>query len=239
MKKTLILLSIFLISLSGIGQSEYLFNDMRNIRGQGSDLTDANRKRTLTHEEIKNILGSQYENEQFLPSTITQNGKLILNDIKLRYNALSDLIEVKDEQSVLNEAKMTLWTDPDAVVKILNDSYRYISPGNSVGNGGYFKILSDGENGKFYKKTTIKHLRGEKATNPYEKDKLDRFEREDVYYIVQNGEFTELSDRKSKILSTLGDKKSEIKKYLKDNKLDFKNEKDLTTLVNYYFSLKN
>lgn len=228
-----------MISLSSFGQNEYLYTDMRNIRGQGSDLMNENRSRTLTEAEIANILGSQYENEQFMPSTIVQNGKLILSNIKLRYNALSDQIEVKDDEAFGNTAKMNLWNDPDAIVKILNDSYTYISPAKSVGNGGYFKILIDDENAKFYKKTTVKHVRGAKAATPYEKDKPDRFDREDKFYMVQEGEFIEIPDRTSKILSVMDDEKSQMKKYLKANRLDTKNEKDLTKLVNHYFSLKN
>lgn len=238
MKKTLIIINLFLISLTSFGQNENMFVDMRNVRGYGSDLMNENRNQPLSDKEIESILGSQYENKQFLPSTVIQNGKVILNNLSLRYNALSDQMEVKDENAVIDKAKMALWKDPNSIVKVLNDSYVYITPEKSVGNGGYFKILADEENGKLYKKTTVKYIPGEKAATPYEKDKPASFIRDVKFYIVQNGKYTELPERKSKVLDAMSDKKSEVKKYIKENRLNTKNEEDLGKIASYYFSLQ-
>ncbi len=191
-----------------------------------------------TFGEYKNLKGSPYDNEKFLPGKIYTEKEIIFNNLHLRYNAFSDEIEIKNSEINNKTNYGAIKRDSNVYIKILNKVYVFVPFDNSNTLGHYFEILSPQKSFDLYKKTTVKFYQPVEAVTSYDKSKPAEFKQTNIYYLVdKKGSFFELPSKKSKLFKVLSKENNKVKDYVKNNNLKLENEKDLIRLVSYYNSL--
>jgi hypothetical protein len=179
--------------------------------------------------------GSPYGNPIFLLGNIYENNKLVMSNYALRYNAMTDEIEVKETLYIEDSESKALSKSPDLYVKIMGDMMVFVPANEVIENPGYFQVKHIGTKYNLYKKIAKKYYPAKKARNSFENDVPAKFDDKSVYYLVtQDGKFEEFGSSKSKKLKLFGNKQAEIKKYVSNGKLDFNDENDLIKIVNYY-----
>lgn len=180
-------------------------------------------------------IGTPYGNPIFLLGNIYEDNKLVASNYALRYNAMTDEIEVKETLYEEDSESKSLSKSPELYAKIMNDLFIFVNANEVIGNSGYFQVLHIGSTYNLYKKIKKKYYPAKIAQNSFEKDKLATFADKSVYYLVtQDGKFQEFGSSKNKKLKLFGSKQSEIKKYASNGRLDFEDENDLIKIVNYY-----
>lgn len=242
-KQTAIML-IFLMSGTAIFAQKYKGYSEALVEYYTRDL-EKNAKQTanvirLSSDDLKMIKGSPYINERFILGNLSMGDSLIATEIPMRYNLLSDQIELKDLKSLDNEPSAALLKNPDISIQIYNNIYRYhrdFLADNGV-LGSYFEIVWEGNGYSLYKKIDVTYHAPYKATTSFDNDRPAEFTQQEIFYLVNNAdEFTELPTRKSALYKVLGDKKKEVKEYIKKNNLEIDEGRDLARLVAYYNSL--
>lgn len=189
----------------------------------------------FTEAEFELIKDEAYANPNFLEGSIFQGEDLMKSGVPMRYNAYADEMEIK--KSATDENYGALIKDPEIFVKILNDIYVFVPYQGSNEKGGYFNVLNDGKTYDLYKKVTSVFKEPTKARNNYETDTKPSFTKNVTYYLVQDGTFLEMPNRKSRILKMMSKKKSEMKAFIKQNNIDLDKEADLIKTVNHFDSL--
>lgn len=153
MKKNILLLSLFLsISFNGISQdtatrTRTLLDMISHHYVTLKNLKDVN---------LKNVQGSPYESNDFQIGTIFH--KISGQKIKafLRYNAYSDEIEVKKENT--GEDVSNLIKNPNIIV-ILNDKEYHLKQFTTIANNnseGF--LIKEPETPVFYKLSNLKDM---------------------------------------------------------------------------------
>lgn len=186
----------------------------------------------------KNLKGSPYINEEFLLGEIYTENEIIFNNLQLRYNALSDEIEIKNSEINNKVNYGALKRESNKYIKILNKVYVFVPFENSISQGHYFEILSPQKSFDLYKKTTVKFYQPVEAVTSYDKSKPAEFKQTHTYYLVdKKGSFYELPAKKGKLFKVLSNENKKVKDFAKKNNLKLDNEKDLIRLISYYNSL--
>ena len=188
-----------------------------------------------SYEEYKNLKGSPYVNEVFILGKIYNDDEVILSNIKLRYNAYSNEIEINNSSSGNKDEYGALNKDPNVYIKINQNVYVFVPFENSNSNGSYFEILSEGKSFDLYKKTTVKFISPTFAKTSYENNKPAEFKHKHVYFLVnKNGDFFELPSKKNKLIKFLSKDHEHVKEFAKKSRLNPNDEKDLIRLVSFY-----
>jgi len=179
-----------------------------------------------------NVQGSPYANEEFVI------GKVFVNDDKpyngiLRYNAYQDGIEMKTENGIITLLKRDYLSAQIADKLYLIENY--------IKNGAvrktYFVELSKGK-ARLLLKQGKKFVEERLATSSYSKDKPPKFEDENSYYIITEGNAAlEIRLRAKDVINALPDNKKELTAFVKKNKLKLKTEAEVIQLLEYYNSL--
>ena len=189
--------------------------------------------------DVKSYKGTPYNSPNFLIGNVYENSTLLASDIALRYNAVSDEIEVKESLTVPNEEAKVLTKSVDIYVKINGDIFIFAPYQGGIEEGGYFQVLFEGTQYSFYKKIIKKFTPAKKASSSITTDTPAMFQDKPVYYIVtKKGRYYEFPSSKSKKIKVFGSQKEAIKKYVKENGLDLNKEKDLKKAVIYFDSLE-
>jgi len=235
MKKIFLVFAISLISAPLFSQAN---NSAFNVNTRQIDIAQKNAAFGLTAEEFNNIVGSPYENENFLAGNIYKDEKTLFKDVQLRYNIFADEIEISQNAKNPEEAYSALIKDPNTLVKIFNDIYIFVPFEGSFEKGHYFSIITEENTFDLYKKSVVTYKQPVYAKTTYDRDRPGAFNKKDTYFLVtKDGKFYELPNSKSKIVKVMNQKGSEVKAFIKKNRLNLKAEKDLTKLVKYYNSL--
>jgi hypothetical protein len=185
-------------------------------------------------------VGSPYNNPIFLLGNIYEQNKVVATNYALRYNAIADEIEVKENLYVEDSEIMALAKTPDIYVKIMADMFVFRDAVEASHGAGYFQVLHVGNTYNLYKKNVKKYYPAKKAQNSFEKDVLATYVDRPIYYLVsQDGNFQEFGSSKNKRLKLFQNKQPEIKKLVKSGKLDLTKEKDLVRVVKYYDAISS
>ena len=181
----------------------------------------------------KDIVGSVYINEQFIPAKISgYKGVYMVN-----YNAYEDEMEIeKDEKLFLlpkkNDYTIT-FSDGSKTYKI----YNYKDKDSS--RNSFFMIKFTSPKAELLIKEIIilkKEVSGDRGITSYQPPTL--FRTKDAYYISFNNiDAIELPRRKKDFSQLFPSNSSEIEMYVKKNKLSFSKEKDLIQILTYYNNL--
>ncbi|WKD85664.1 hypothetical protein KCTC32516_01007 [Polaribacter huanghezhanensis] len=193
---------------------------------------------------LKNDIDAKYNNQNdpsvkgspFIHLTY-QNIKIKGVKMKGKYNANLDYIKVD------NNGEIILFIPSvehryDVVFTDDNATYRAFEYENL--KFGFFKILAKKEKTFLLGKQFIKFYPKVKPKNNFDLLKPARFQRKkDTYYIKLSNQdiIVELPTRKSKFLKVFASKSNVVKHFIKKEKLNFKKEKDLIKIFNFYTSL--
>jgi hypothetical protein len=185
-------------------------------------------------------IGSPYSNPIFLLGNIYEQNKVVASNYALRYNAMADEIEVKENLYVEDTEIMALSKNPEIYVKIMADMFVFRDAVEGSHTAGYFQVLYIGSNHNLYKKIVKKYYPAKKAQTSFEKDVPATFVDRPIYYLVsQDGNFQEFGSSKNKRLKLFQNKQSEVKKLVKSGKLDLTKEEDLLRAVKYYDAISS
>jgi hypothetical protein len=204
---------------------------MENVERMGSNNTEY-----LPDENI----GSPYGNAIFLLGNIYEENKIIASNYALRYNAIQDEIEVKENLYVEDSEIKILTKNPEIYVKIMADMFVFRDVIEGSHEAGYFQVLHVGTAYNLYKKVAKKYYAPKKAQNSFESDVLATYIDRPIYYLVsQEGDFQEFGSSKNKRLKLFQNKQSEMKKLVKTGDLDLTEEEDLLRAVKYYDTISS
>lgn len=189
----------------------------------------------LTEAQFELIKDQAYANPEFVSGVIFQDNKPIRAGVPMRYNAHADEIEIKNDPN--SSEVSSLVRNPDIFVKIGEIFYVLIPFEGSVEKGNYFNVLHEGDVYSLYKKITATYREGRTAKTNYESDVPPSFQKETIYYLVENNNFLQLPDRKSRLERVFTSNNKEMANFIKSNKFDLRNEKDLIQVVAHFDSL--
>ena len=181
----------------------------------------------------RNIEGSPYVEEDFIPGTVLYEGKKY-TDVPLRYNYYEESFEfeTKDDVKLFDPVVSgvdTVWYD-DHVYLFLNYMDR------NTPKKTYMKILSEGPTLVLEYMRIIK-LEREPAAG-YQEEKPTRFESRPVRYFVRIAGNPAIEFRNKKSIEEIfADKVDLLEQFAKKNKLKFRQPDDIVKLCTYYDSL--
>lgn len=197
--------------------------------GNGTNLGTVLFKDKVFDMENKNkdIQGSAYIYQDFVSANI----KDVEGNLKVRYNALKDDVEIKQNDAVYiipREERFSTITimDNGEIIKLEKFTYK------DKPYEGYLFVINENNGLTVYKKEKVEFKDFEKPRNSYDEEKPARFIPEKTEYFIKdyNGKIFELPKNKKKLIERLPEKGSKIEAFLKNNKIDFNNEKDLKKL---------
>lgn len=192
--------------------------------------------RTYKHTEIpKEFTGSFYAEEEFTPGTLLVEGEDKKLDVLLRYNALTDVVEVKlqgkDSVYVLPRLGNLIYKTPEYSYKF--DSYK-TDKGKDV--GGFFIHYYDGENLSFISKP-MAHLRKEvKPRSGYDRYKPAHYSVKEFYYLLDDEANLKEVDLKERDFRKELSGEKRLQKYFSENKV--KTVEDVVEMLRFYETLQ-
>jgi len=224
---------LFCLPISFFGQNDNFYTKIQEKKIRGEQYWDSFK---LYEEALENAEGSPYANSNFLPGRLYKGDETVSNIMLLRYNAMSDEIEVKPSEG--SSTIRTIIKDPEIFAKVGNEMYMYVESVNPDEEGGYFKIVKDLPTYDLVKKVAVTFKEAQFAETSYDKSTRAQFISETTYYLTDdNGTFYELPNSKAKILKVMAKKKSEVKAFMQKGNIDITKENDLSRLVTYFNSL--
>ncbi|MEL6676230.1 MAG: hypothetical protein AAFR61_28750 [Bacteroidota bacterium] len=191
----------------------------------------------------KGVLGTPYLSADWIKGTLEEKTGDVFHDIYLRYNMVSDVIEMQSmtgKRVTLTKAQIVAFSlylaetdmhfqvfeDPEPAKKN-KDPYFYAQ----VINSGPMKLLI----------RRRKYLAPrDNSISPYHTQVNDIYKyRGDKYYVIFKGEAVPRRLRKNKkqLLSLMADHADEIKKFIKINYLNVGNDNHLTLIIDHYNEL--
>lgn len=160
-------------------------------------------------------------------------------DQQIRYDLDNNLIEIKteDDTKIVEGFKVRRfeWIDDNNERSLFVNAagYQY-----SIWMEGFYRILAEGKI-SLLERTEIKvetdNTTGSEEIERYEKD-TEPDELEKKLYVAQGNIIRDLG-RKKEILNHFGEKASKVEAYSKDHGLSFRDQNDLTQIVEFYNSL--
>ncbi|MEZ2415721.1 hypothetical protein ACA086_12205 [Muriicola sp. E247] len=179
-----------------------------------------------------NVQGSPYANEEFVLGKVYAKGQDPYNGL-LRYNAYQDGIEMKTDKGIITLLKR------DYLSAVIEGKHYRIE--NYKKNGAirktYFVEMNKG-NARLLLKQSKKFVEERAATSSYSKDKPAKFEDDNSYYIITEGNpGIEIKLKSKDVISALPDHQKEVEVFAKKNKLKMKTEEEVIQVLAYYNSL--
>lgn len=188
--------------------------------------------RTYRHTDIpREFTGSFYAEEDFAEGVLLVEGEDKQIDVLLRYNAVSDVVEVKLKQKdsiyVLPRLENLVYKTPEYSYRL--NSYR-TEKGKEI--GGFFIHYFDGDDLSFVSKP-MAHLQKEvQPRSGYDKYKPAHFSIKEFYYLLSDdGVLKEVNLREKDFRKELSDK-SNMKKYFSEHKV--KKIEDVVEMLEFY-----
>ncbi|MEM7381009.1 MAG: hypothetical protein AAF361_07405 [Bacteroidota bacterium] len=182
--------------------------------------------------------GSPYIYEDFLPAKINN-----IKETKLvRFNAVENLIEVKQEDKILG---LTMSKAYSITLRDGSDRVFEIHPVETE-DGKQEKVFLERvfSNDKFmlYMKENIRYVDAKPAKSSYEQAVPAKFvKNKNSFYVIEKaneGQKLVLLPKKKKLLvKTFGDKSKTIDKKIKKEGLKLNDKNDMVTILSYYYNL--
>lgn len=190
------------------------------------------------YPRVERISGSPYENEEFAIGSILIDGKVVRNNVAVRYNALRDEMEIKNKIDDHNRNGRVLTKSTDVYVKILNKTYIYSISKDDI-PAGYYLALYEGEKFDLYKKTYKEYLDGAESMTGVTRGIPAMYKEKEGYFLLnkQDGSLKALPKSRNGKLGMFKDKKKEMKSYASENKLNINKEYALVKLLKHYDTL--
>lgn len=181
----------------------------------------------------KELVGSIYINEDFLPAKLSDNQ----NYYSVRYDAYRDEMEVEKDGNIYYLPKNLNYSINLEGGNKTYQVYKYSEKNEIV--TGFFVVLYHGEKISLLLKEKIKLFEEVKSKTGYGDYKPPTLKRlNDEFYIgYEDGSAKVLPSKKKELLNIFESKAGEIESYMKKNKLSFKIKEDLIQIFGYYNTL--
>ncbi len=179
-----------------------------------------------------NVQGSPYANEEFALGKVFIKGQDPYNGM-LRYNAYQDGIEMKTDKGVITLLKRDyLSAEIDGDLYLI-ENYKK----NGAIRKGYFVEKNKGKARLLFKQNK-EFIAERPAASSYSKDQPAKFDDDNVYYLITEGNpGIEVKLKSKDILAALPDHQKEVEAYAKKNKNKMKSEEEVIQVLAYYNSL--
>ena len=181
------------------------------------------------------ISGSPYYNQNFKTAQIGYFGKILKNDIYIRYNAYSDEMEMAKSESQTS-SEDALIKNRKVTCTINGYTYKYLEylNENEPPAVGYVKELFKGNKFSFYVRETKEYREGVEAKSSLERSFPARFIDKTEYFIaVGNGSLKKTKLSKKQIINSLSSYKQEIKNFIYLNKVKLRDSSGVIKLFNF------
>ena len=181
----------------------------------------------------KELVGSSYIDENFLPAKLMDNAKVY----SMRYNVYQDEMEVEKDGEKRYLSKFFDFPITFLGVDKVYQLFNYKERNNP--KDGYFVVLYRGDKVSLLLKEIIKLYDEVKPKTGYDKYQPPTLKRErDKFYIgYKNNTAIELPKKKKDILLLFSKKAKDVESFAKSNKLSFKDKDDLVRIFRYYDSI--
>jgi hypothetical protein len=221
MKK--ILLSVIIVFLNSIVLAQS-YIDLNQL-GEGYYLVNK-------PSQSKQIDGSPYYNDNWLPAVVKIKGKGECYTDSLKYNIFTNSLLFsykKIEYYVENSNDVVYFTIGDT--KFINFACA------EDGSQYFFEVICDGERLKLVRKYNCTIVEGKPSDgiNPARNDKFAKDYR--YFTIFKYQPAKQFRMRKSNLVELMADHHDEIVRYIKDNRLKMKRQEDFVKVFAYYNTL--
>ncbi len=179
-----------------------------------------------------NVEGSPYANEEFVLGKVYAEGQDPYNGL-LRFNAYQDGIEMKTDKGIITLLKREYLS-----AEIDGNLYRIENyKNNGAVRKAYFIEKNKGK-ARLLLRQQKEFVEERPATSSYSKDKPARFNEENSYYLITEGNAgVEVRLKSKDILSALPDHQKEVEAFAKKNKIKMKTEEEVLQILAYYNTL--
>jgi hypothetical protein len=193
------------------------------------------RNSVLNKKDPIQIEGSEYLVTDFRLADVSGIPKSIM----VRYNALTDMIEVQNEKK---ELFSLMKTDPYNTITITPsiDKIELLNYKSKEGEvNGYLTELFNQNDVALYRRDRITFQKGKEATNSYSVAIPARYVKasEEYYLSLKNETAIAVPKNKKELENLFPMKKEEITIYLKDNKFSLKDEKSIIEIAKFISTL--
>jgi len=228
MKKNISFILFSLFVSASIGQTGNYSKDWAKIEV----IQKANK--IIGDDISSNVEGSLYHLEGYLEGALLFEGKELERNMLYRYEAYSDVIEVKLE----NGEEDILAKSPKLEILIGNNHYSYVQFYEESKNEmdfGYMVILDKNENFNLYVRKIKKLQTGKKAKTTMSADlQAKLLDDETLYFLLAGDKFAKnFPESKNSLLKMFPNQKSELKKFLKNENIDLENPQDALRVLEF------
>lgn len=225
--KKLILALLFYFIFNSLSQAQFSVVTLNNLtRELNSGIAAGN-----SNPDIK---GSPYLDVEFEKGEVYYGGKFLVKDVALRYNMFNDVMEFKNEKTIMNlDVSMNInkvIIGDDVFINVKKSSDKSTPKGFiKLWNDQYPSIATKMQ-AEFFEK---------EAVQAFAEPRPARFERkiDENFLMRKEGEFERVKNVK-KLIQSLGDYQSELSTYAKKQKISSNDPAELGQLLSYYHSLK-
>ncbi len=214
----------------------YLLFILCTFKGFGQvgnfDPVQLNNSNTFNVKDLrsKDVVGSSYIHDEFLPAKVSNNGKLYF----VRFDAYRNLMEAKRGDQILFFPK--IYNSP-IVFEKSNKTYQVFEfDMNNERATGFFVVLERSEKMTLLLQEKIEYYDAVKPKSGYTEYKPPKLERvKDLLFISLDGKTAiEIPRKKKEFFNLFTSKSEEIESFAKANKLNFKDLDELTKILEYY-----
>jgi hypothetical protein len=189
------------------------------------------RNNVLNNKNVSKIEGSKYLVDEFRSAGISG----VPQKVMVRYNAMTDMIEVQNEKKELfslvkTPPYSTITVLPDnTIIKLLN----YKTKEGEV--NGYLVELFNSNDIAFYRRDRITLQKGKEAVNSYSSATAPRYVTTtgEYYLSLKNETAIPMPKNKKEFQKLFPTKKEEIAVYLKNNSFSLKDEKSSIEMTKF------
>ncbi len=183
-------------------------------------------------------IGSPFENPEFQKSQIFIGDSLLRDDLVLRYNVVSNVIEIKDNVTETAEDVRYLAKSDNLYAIIKNKKIVFVPLDGSIENGSYFEVTYEGSQVDMYKKHEREIRPVTKASTSFTKELPPVFRDKPLYFLVtKRKKFYQFPKQRNAKFQVFGAKADAMKQYAKKEKLNVNKESDLIEVVKHFESL--
>jgi hypothetical protein len=227
---------LFLLSLTFISRGQNIGQQQGwNYSNDWGKIEVLQKSNKIIGENISSeVEGSLYFSENYTTGQLLFEGKELDRNMLYRYEAYSDIIEVKLE----NGKEDFLAQSPKLEVIIAGDLYNYVqfyNESNKEMDFGYMIVMDKNEKYNLYDRKIKKLRPGKKATTSMSADlQAKLLDNETIYFRLAGDKFAKsFPDSKSSLFKMFPNQKPKLKKFLKSEKIDLENPEDVARVLEF------
>ncbi len=176
------------------------------------------------------VIGSPFENDEFLKGNVILNNDDEYENVPLKYNIYNDELYFKNTKDEM----LLSFVIPVKSFKIAGQTYLNGFPEiDKFTKNSFYGLLAGNKIKLLFKsyKTIVE-------TRPYNSPYAEkRFESYKAYFILKEGKMYKFKPSKKDLLELFGSSGPQIEEYIKKEKVNFKNDEDLIKLFDFINSL--